>query len=245
MIQDLPIEIFKPSIENKTAIKDMMEAGLFYGHNKTTNHPKALPYVLVSKHSFAILDLNKVIESLAKASDFIKSLYAQGEQILVVGTLASSKGAVEQFATKYDMPYVTERWLGGTLTNFKTIKDRINYYLDLEEKFKSGEVAKYTKKEQLKLEKKLQSLKSKFFGLKNLTKLPAAVLIVDPKIHMTALCEARIMKIPVISILDNDDNPELVEYPIVANDSARSSIEYIFKELEKWLTGVKAVKSNK
>ncbi len=242
MIQDLPIEIFKPSIENKTIIKDMMEAGLFYGHNKTTNHPKALPYVLVSKHSFAILDLNKVIESLVKANDFIKSLYAQGEQILVVGTLASSKGSVEQFATKYDLPYVTERWLGGTLTNFKTIKDRVNYYLDLEGKFKSGEITKYTKKEQLKLEKKLQSLKNKFFGLRTLAKLPAAVLIVDPKIHMTALLEAMIMKVPVISILDNDDNPELVNYPIVANDSARSSIEYIFNQLDKNLSGVKSGK---
>ncbi|MFZ2414867.1 MAG: 30S ribosomal protein S2 [Minisyncoccia bacterium] len=242
MIQDLPIEIFKPSIENKTAIKDMMEAGLFYGHNKTTNHPKALPYVLVSKHSFAILDLNKVIESVTKANDFIKSLYSQGEQILVVGTLASSKGAVEQFATKYDLPYVTERWLGGTLTNFKTIKDRITYYLDLEDKFKSGEVAKYTKKEQLKLEKKLQSLKGKFFGLRTLSKLPAAIIIIDPKIHMTALLEAMIMKVPVISLLDNDDNPELVNYPIVANDSARSSIEYIFAQLDKSLSGVKSGK---
>jgi small subunit ribosomal protein S2 len=242
MIQDLPIEIFKPSIENKTAIKDMMEAGLFYGHNKTTNHPKALPYVLVSKHSFAILDLNKVIESITKANDFIKSLYSQGEQILVVGTLASSKGAVEQFATKYDLPYVTERWLGGTLTNFKTIKDRITYYLDLEDKFKSGEVAKYTKKEQLKLEKKLQSLKGKFFGLRTLSKLPAAIIIIDPKIHMTALLEAMIMKVPVISLLDNDDNPELVNYPIVANDSARSSIEYIFAQLDKGLSGVKSGK---
>lgn len=242
MIQDLPIEIFKPSIENKAAIKDMMEAGLFYGHNKTTNHPKALPYVLVSKHSFAILDLNKVIESVTKANDFIKSLYSQGEQILVVGTLASSKGAVEQFATKYDLPYVTERWLGGTLTNFKTIKDRITYYLDLEDKFKSGEVAKYTKKEQLKLEKKLQSLKGKFFGLRTLSKLPAAIIIIDPKIHMTALLEAMIMKVPVISLLDNDDNPELVNYPIVANDSARSSIEYIFAQLDKGLSGVKSGK---
>jgi small subunit ribosomal protein S2 len=242
MTQDLPIEIFKPNIENKTIIKDMMEAGLFYGHNKTTNHPKALPYVLVSKHSFAILDLNKVIESLTKANDFIKSLYAQGEQILVVGTLASSKGAVEQFATKYGLPYVTERWLGGTLTNFKTIKDRITYYLDLEDKFKSGEVAKYTKKEQLKLEKKLQGLKNKFFGIKTLSKLPAAVIIIDPKIHMTALLEAIIMKIPVISLLDNDDNPELVNYPIVANDSARSSIEYIFTQLDKGLSGVKSGK---
>jgi small subunit ribosomal protein S2 len=242
MIQDLPIEIFKPSIENKTAIKDMMEAGLFYGHNKTTNHPKALPYVLVSKHSFAILDLNKVIESVTKANDFIKSLYSQGEQILVVGTLASSKGAVEQFATKYDLPYVTERWLGGTLTNFKTIKDRITYYLDLEDKFKSGEVAKYTKKEQLKLEKKLQSLKGKFFGLRTLSKLPAAIIIIDPKIHMTALLEAMIMKVPVISLLDNDDNPELANYPIVANDSARSSIEYIFAQLDKGLSGVKSGK---
>jgi len=212
---------------------EMEKAGLHYGHNKTHNHPQAGYFTLKSNTELSFIDLNETAKALTVALDFIKEIIEKGGIILFVGAIPGAKNGIEKLAKKYNFPYVTNRWLGGTLTNFKTLNGRIKYLKELEEKKKSGEWQKYTKHERKKLEDEMAKLEEQFIGLKNTTQLPDALFIIDPKIHDTAVKEARIIKIPMVVVLDTDDDPNLVDYPIPANDSAKSSIDYILNKVDE------------
>jgi small subunit ribosomal protein S2 len=212
---------------------EMEKAGLHYGHKKTRNHPQAGYFTVKSNTELSFIDLNETAKALEAALDFIKKTIKKGGTILFVGAIPGAKNGIEELARKYDFPYVTNRWLGGTLTNFKTLNDRIKYLKELEEKKKSGEWQKYTKHERRDLEDEMVKLEAKFVGLKNTSKLPDVLFIVDPKIHDTAAKEARIIKIPIVAILDTDDNPTSIDYPIPANDSAKSSIDYILNKVDE------------
>lgn len=219
-----------PNDEN--LIQEMMKAGLHFGHKKTFNHPKASYFIVKSYEEIAGINLEETVKALNQALEFLKDAVNKGGQILLVGTTPGAREPVKKLAQKYHFPYVNERWLGGTLTNFKTLALRIKTLKDLEEQKATGEWEKYTKKERAKLEKELEQLQRKFAGLRIMEKLPAALLVVDTGAHLAAVREAKILGIPVVGILDTDDDPTLIDYPIPANDSAKSAIEYLLSKIE-------------
>jgi len=221
--------------EKKQTIDEtkMKEAGVHYGHSRTRNHPQAGYFTVKSYTELSFIDLEETSKALDTALDFIKEIVKKEGSILFVGAIAGARARIKELAEKYDFPYITNRWLGGTLTNFKTLNGRIKYLKELEEKKKSGEWQKYTKHERKKLDDEMAKLEEQFIGLKKTTKLPDVLFIVDPKIHDTAVREARKIKIPMIVVLDTDDDPTLIDYPIPANDSAKSSIDYILNKVDE------------
>jgi len=219
--------------KDEDIIREMMKAGLHFGHKKTYNQPKASYFIVKSYEAIAGIDLKETLKALNKALDFIKELVKQEKQIIFVGTTSGAKGFIKELAQKYNYPYVDERWLGGTLTNFKTLTQRIKTLKELEEQKASGAWEKYTKKERNDLEKELNLLQRKFTGIRNLEKLPDALFIVDTGTHDIVVREAKLLSIPLIGILDTDDDPTVIDYPIPANDSAKSSIQYILNKVEK------------
>jgi small subunit ribosomal protein S2 len=214
-------------------ITEMAKAGIFYGHKKTVTHPRMKPFLGGRRNEIEIINPEETVKSLAKAITFLKETIAQGGLVLWVGTKPAAKAAIKRIADEFKSPYVTFRWLGGILTNFKVLSARLNYFLDLKAKQAKGEFAKYTKKEQLDFNKEIQKMTRIFDGLAPLTRLPAAIFIVDAEEHATAIREARRLKIPIVAIIDSNDDPALVDYPIFANDHAKASIEWIIGKIEE------------
>lgn len=213
----------------------MKKAGLQFGHKKTYNHPKAGYFTIKSSTELSLIDLNETIKGLESALNFIKEVIENKGTILFVGTVGGAKEGIKNICQKYDLPYVINRWLGGTLTNFQTLNERIKYLEELEEKKTTDVWSKYTKQEQRKMEEEMLKLEEKFIGLKQMSRLPDALFIVDPKTHDTAVKEAKKKGIPIISVLDTDDDPTEIDYPIPANDSAKSSIQYILSKIDQVL----------
>ncbi|HOL90492.1 MAG TPA: 30S ribosomal protein S2 [Candidatus Pacearchaeota archaeon] len=211
----------------KLNTEKMIEAGLIFGHKKSKTHPKMKKYISGVKNDIHIFDIEKTSEKLKEALNFIYELVSNNKTILFVGTKIQIKDILKDFANEVNCPYINERWCGGTFTNFEIVRKRIEYFKNLELKKEKGELEKYTKKEQMKLDKKIKELEKKFGGIKNLEKLPDAIFILDIKKDYTALLEAKKKGIPVIAIVDTNVNPDLVNYPIPANDDAISSIKYI------------------
>jgi len=226
------------NLDFQKMISEMKEKGVHFGHKRSRLHPRALSFTLKSSGEVNFINLEETVKGLTKAIEFLKEIMKNNGKILLVGTSSGAKKKIKELAEKYNFPYVIERWLGGTLTNFRVLKERINYLKELENQREQNLWAKYTKKEQLKLEKNYQLLEKKFQGLKIMENLPNALLIVDPKLHETAVIEAKKAKIPVVAILDNDDDPSLIDYPIPSNDSASSSIEYILGKIDEALLEV-------
>jgi len=191
-----------------------------------------------------IIDLEKTIEKFKEALEFIQELISEEKVLLLVGTKIQVKNLVKEMAQEYSLPYVTERWLGGTFTNFENIKKRIEYFKDLENKNKEGELDKYTKKERAKFEQELRNLEIKFGGIKNLEKLPDAIFVLDMKKDAAAIKEAKTHGIKIIAIADTNVDPTLADYPIPANDDAISSVKYILEKVKEVIKKYK-VKSAK
>jgi small subunit ribosomal protein S2 len=207
--------------------------GLFYGHNKTKTNPRMKPYIGGRRNEIELLDPEAVLTSLEKAGQFLKEKLAPGGLVLFVGTKSAAKESIKTISEELKMPYVVFRWLGGTLTNFKVLNQRSNYYQDLKGKIEKGELTKYTKKEQLNFAKEVAKMSRSFDGLQNLNRLPDAVFMVDPEESKTAVAEARKMNIPVVAIMDTNDDPAVIEYPIFANDHTKASIEWIFDRIKE------------
>jgi small subunit ribosomal protein S2 len=229
--------IEKEEIENsqENDLVAMKKAGLQFGHKKTYNHPQAGYFTVKSSTELSLIDLDETKKGLESALNFIKEVIKGKGIILFVGTVGGAKKGIKSMCQKYDLPYVANRWLGGTLTNFQTLNERIKYLEELENKKKTDDWNKYTKQEQRKMEEEMLKLEEKFVGLKQISSLPDALFIIDPKTHDTAVKEAKKKGIPIISVLDTDDDPSEIDYPIPANDSAKSSIEYILNKIDQVL----------
>lgn len=223
---------------DETVLSEMAEFGVIYGHKKSKTHPFMKPFIIDNRNEIELLNPEEVISSLGKAVEFLTSKMKQGMLLLLVGTSPSAKGEVEKFASEFEFPYVINRWLGGTLTNFKVINKRNSYYQDLKEKRDKGELAKYTKKEQLRFSREVEKLKRNFEGLIRLNRLPDVLFIVDIQKHDIAVKEARHLNIPIVAIIDTDDDPRLVQYPIFASDHSKKGIEWIIENIKKNLRGV-------
>jgi small subunit ribosomal protein S2 len=214
-------------------IEEMFRAGIHFGYSRSSRHPKMKDFLFGLKNNVEIFDLEKTEKKLSEAADFLKNLGKEGKVILLVGTKTEAKELVKNFAEELKIPYVNERWLGGILSNFKAIRDRISHLNDLEKKKQAGELGKYTKKEQLQIEKEIIRLKTYLGGLANLESLPSALVVVDSKKEANAVKEARDISVPTVAIMNTDCNPGEADFPVPANDNSRSSIEFLLLELLK------------
>ncbi len=221
-------------------LEAMARAGVVYGRKKSKTHPRMRPYIFTTRNGIEMFDLTQTWAALERAGAFLQTVVAKSGMILIVGTAPAAKEFVAALAAKFKLPYVVERWLGGTLTNFKTISERLQYYLKLRADRDAGRLEKYTKKERIEFDKEIKRLTTLFGGLEGMTALPQALLIVGASKHATAVREARRMKIPIVALMSTDMNPELIDYPIPGNDNARSSIAWVLGEIEKYLEKGKA-----
>jgi small subunit ribosomal protein S2 len=214
-------------------IEEMAKAGLHFGHKTSKVHPKMFPFIFGVRNNIHIIDLEKTKEKLDEVLKFIQELVSQNKTILFVGTKPQIKDLVKEIATELGYPYITERWLGGTFTNFEVIRKRVEKLKELEKKKAEGFFERYTKKEKTKIEKMIQKLERKFGGIKNMEVLPDAVFICDMIKDKLAVKEAREMGVKIIAISDTNSDPTLVDYFIPANDDAISSVKYILEKVKE------------
>lgn len=229
-----------PSNSVKLSEEKMQEAGLHFGHNVSRLHPKMKPFVSGIKNNVHMIDMEKSAKEFDRALKFVANVASEGKTILFVGTKIQVKALVKRTAEDCRMPYVTERWLGGSLTNFETISKRVQYFKDLESKKAHGDFEKYTKKERSMFDKELAILKTKFEGIQNMPKLPDVVLIFDIKKDIVAAREAKRKGIKIVGVIDTNIDPSLADYIIPANDDAISSIKYILEKVQEAIVGAKA-----
>ncbi|MFC1651754.1 30S ribosomal protein S2 [Patescibacteria group bacterium] len=208
-------------------IKEMLEAGVHFGHQSSRWNPKMHSFIFDKRNHVHILDLEKTQSELKNALDFLIKETKQGKKILFVGTKPQAKEIVKKAAQDCGMPYVVERWLGGTFTNFKTISRQVRYLQKLEEQEAKGDFEKYTKKEASILKDKIKRLNLLSGGLKEMEKLPAAIFVVDVVKEKNAVREANKLNVPVVALLDTNANPDLIDYPIPSNDDALKSLELL------------------
>ncbi len=221
------------------SIQELFDASVHLGHKTSRWHPKMKPYIFGAKHGVHFFNLEKTLKQLEDALIFLRNVLSRGGLILFVGTKPAAKNIVKEIAQALNMPYVFERWLGGTLTNFKTINKRLKYLLELEKQQAEGAWDNFTKKERLMQERKMQKLQKQLVGLRNLSKIPEAIFIADIKKDELSLKEAKLVKSKVVAICDSNVDPSDVDYPICGNDDATTSIRIILETLKNNLADVK------
>lgn len=205
---------------------------MHFGYSRSKRNSKMKPFIFAAKNNAEIFDLEKTKDKLDLAKEFVKNLAKEKKIILFVGTKLEAKPLVENAAKELNMPFIVERWLGGTMTNFKEIKSRIDHLADLVQKRDSGALEKYTKKERLHIEREIVKLEKYLKGLRECKNLPASLVVIDSNEEKIAVDEARAMAVPVISLMNNDCNPEDADYPVPGNDCSISSINYFLEELK-------------
>lgn len=221
-------------------MKEMLDAGVHFGHQTQRWNPKMKPYVYTSRGGIHIIDLQKTIVRAQKAADFVKDIAAQGGRLIFVGTKKQAIEPVSEAAQRCGQYYVTKRWLGGMLTNFETIKSSIDHMRRIDKMKESGELNFLTKKERAKIEKEYLKLSEFLNGIRDLKQMPSAMFVVDlPKEHI-AVAEAKRLGIPVVGIADTNSDPEVIDFPIPGNDDAIRSIK-LFASLiaDSYIEGAK------
>jgi small subunit ribosomal protein S2 len=212
-------------------MKELLEAGVHFGHQTKRWNPKMKPYIFGSRNGIHIIDLQKTVKLFSNIHDFVVKTVSEGYPVLFVGTKKQSHDAIIEESERCGMFYVANRWLGGTLTNFQTIKKGIARLKELEKMFEDGSINRYSKKEALIMEREMAKLQKNLGGIKNLDELPGAVFIVDPKREHIAVKEVKKMGIPVIAITDTNCDPDDIDYIIPGNDDAIRSIRLICSKI--------------
>ncbi|NIM19085.1 MAG: 30S ribosomal protein S2 [Candidatus Latescibacteria bacterium] len=210
-------------------LKDLLEAGVHFGHQTKRWNPKMKPFIFMEKNGIHIIDLQKTLAAVAKAKEAIREASEKGGTVLFLGTKTQAKNAVKQEANRCGMPYVSERWLGGTLTNFDTVRKSLSKLENLEAIEEDGRIEQYSKKEALKIKKEKEKLLKALGGIRNMTTLPSMVFVIDTKKEINAVKEARKLNIPIIGLIDTNADPEEVDYPVPANDDAMRAISLFCK----------------
>jgi small subunit ribosomal protein S2 len=208
----------------KLTIKDMLKAGVHFGHQKKRWNPKMKPYIYKEQNGIYIIDLCKTKEMLEKACDHVREVASQGKKIIFVGTKRQAKNIVKEEAERCGMYYVNERWLGGTLTNFQTIKNSIARLLDLESMEEDGRLEKLPKKEVLEVKRKKEKLLKMLSGIRNMKDIPASLIIIDTVKEEIAVKEGVKLGLPIVATVDTNCDPYNIDYPVPANDDAIRSI---------------------
>jgi small subunit ribosomal protein S2 len=201
-------------------MKELLEAGVHFGHQTRRWNPKMKPYIFGARNGIYIIDLQKTVRMFQEAYQFIVQTTSAGETVLFVGTKPQAADIIKEEAERCGMYYVNHRWLGGMLTNFKTIRLRIERLKELDAMFEDGSIARFPKKEVLKLAREREKLQKNLSGIKNMTHLPGAIFVVDPQKEKIAVAEANRLGIPVVAIVDTNCDPDPIDYPIPGNDDA-------------------------
>lgn len=221
------IEEARPQSSEPISIKLLLEAGAHFGHQKRRWNPRMKEYVFTQRNGIHILDLQQTLLKIQEARNFVRQLISDGGDIVFVGTKKQAQAVIQEEAERCGTYYVNRRWLGGMLTNFATLQARIDYLVRLEDRKTRGEFARLPKKEALKLEKEIYRLNQLFGGVKEMTKIPGAMFVVDPMKERIAVAEVRQLGVPIVGIVDTDCDPREIDYPIPANDDAIKSIRLI------------------
>ncbi|MGE4357009.1 MAG: 30S ribosomal protein S2 [Candidatus Omnitrophota bacterium] len=212
-------------------IKELLEAGVHFGHQRKRWNPRMKHFIFGERNGVLIIDLEKTADCLTSACKFLEETTARGGEVLFVGTKKQAQTIVEEEAKRCNCPYVSTRWLGGTLTNFETIKKSIKRFEELIKMKENGLFAKLSKKEVSRLNRELFRLERNLGGIRTMNKLPSALYIIDPKIEEIAVKEANRLSIPVVSLIDTNCDPTLITFPIPGNDDAIRSIRLITKKI--------------
>lgn len=224
----------------QVSLESMLKAGVHFGHVKSRRHPLMEKYIFTTRKNINILDLNKTYQKLQEAIAFLERTVREGKPVLFVGIKKQTHDTVESLAKRLGQPYVTDRWLGGTLTNFKCIRGRAKYLSDTEGQMEAGDFKKYTKYEQSRLAELLEKLEKKVGGIKGMDELPGAIVLADTKEADLVQKEAIRLGIPLVGIVDTNTDPRHIDYPIPGNDDAVSSLRMIFGAIGKALDAVPA-----
>lgn len=220
-------------MEIKKTIETMFTAGAHFGLGRSRRHPTVSPYIFGTKNTTDIFDLEKTADILEKTKAIIVSLAKESKTVLFIGGKKEASIAVKNAAMSINMPYVDGRWIGGTLSNFGQIRKRVDRYEKLIADKEKGELAKYTKRERMLIDKEIASLEKMFYGIVGLKKIPEAVFIIDPRREKNAVKEAQDMGVTVIALAGSDCNISEVKYPIVGNDASKASIQFFLGEIVK------------
>lgn len=208
-------------------MKQLLEAGVHFGHQTRRWNPKMAPYIFTERNGIYIIDLQKTVKKVEEAYEFVKNAASEGKEILFVGTKKQAQDSVKEEAIRCNMHYVNERWLGGMLTNFRTIRARIARLAELEKMAQDGTFDLLPKKEVIKLKNEMEKLEKNLGGIKNLKRVPDVLFVVDPRKEKNAVAEAKILGIPVVGIVDTNCDPDDVDFVIPGNDDAIRAVKLI------------------
>jgi small subunit ribosomal protein S2 len=208
-------------------VKDLIEAGVHFGHRASRWNPKMRPYIYARRNLIHIIDVRETIRGLLRARKYLQKVASQGSLVLLVGTKRQACDVIEQQGVRCGMPYVSDRWLGGTLTNFRTIRSRLTRLEELEALRASDEISTYSKKMQSSLTREYRKMYRNLNGIRTMNRLPECLVVVDPRKEKNAIGEARKLGIAVVALIDTDCDPDLVDLPIPGNDDSIRSIELI------------------
>ncbi len=212
-------------------IKELLESGVHFGHLSKHWNPKMKKFIFGKKKKVYIIDLEKTAVKLEEAKEFLKQTAQSGKRILFVGTKKQIRSVVRALAITCNMPYVSERWVGGLLTNYTTVRARINKYLEYLKDRENGEFEKLKKKEVLRLNREIERMEKIYSGVVSLVDLPDCVIVIDPKKETACVKEVSKLGIPIVALIDTDANPEDVDYPVPGNDDSIKSVRYIVTSL--------------
>ena len=213
------------------SMKQLLEAGVHFGHQTRRWNPKLKEYIFTERNGIYIIDLQKTVKKAEEAYNFVRSVAEAGDSVLFVGTKKQAQESIEQEAKRCEMFYVNQRWLGGMLTNFKTIQTRIAKLRKIEKMEADGDFAYLPKKEVIKLKAEQEKLEKNLSGIKDMKKLPGAMFVVDPRKEHIAVAEARTLHIPIVAIIDTNCDPDEVDYPIPGNDDAIRAVKLIASKM--------------
>ncbi|MEO1235380.1 MAG: 30S ribosomal protein S2 [Planctomycetota bacterium] len=212
-------------------VNDLIEAGIHFGHRSTHWNPKMAPYIFGKRNRIHIIDVKQTIKGLLLARKFVTKTVAEGKDVLFVGTKRQARNIIEKHVKECGMHYCTERWLGGTLTNFSTIRQRLKRLEELERLEESGEMENYSKKMEATLNREKTKILRNLEGIRNMTKLPGLMVIIDVNAETNAVKEARKLGIPTVCLIDTDSDPDFADIPIPGNDDAMRAIEVVIDQL--------------
>ncbi|MHC5011511.1 MAG: 30S ribosomal protein S2 [Planctomycetota bacterium] len=212
-------------------VDELIDNGVHFGHRVSRWNPKMRPFIHGKRNTIHIIDLKSTVKGLVRASHYLKGVASEGGRVLLVGTKRSAREAIRSVATRTSQPYVTERWLGGTLTNFRTIRSRLRRLQELEEEESSGLVEAMKKKQQARHRTEKKKILKNLEGIRELEVLPACLVVVDPKHEQIAVAEANKMRIPVVALLDTDCDPDLIDICIPGNDDSMRSVRLVLDRL--------------
>ena len=212
-------------------VKDLVDAGVHFGHRVSRWNPRMEPYIHGKRNMIHIIDVKETIKGLLRAKKLVQNVVAGGKDVLYVGTKRQARHAVQEEAARAGMHYVSERWLGGTLTNFRTIRARLNRLEELEKLWQTGQIETYSKKMKATLQREMEKIKANLEGIRKMERMPGLMFIVDTKREHIAVKEAKKLGVKTIALIDTDSDPDLIDLPIPGNDDAMKAIEIVAREL--------------